>query len=211
MDGGGSGVAEHNSVRSTTWDQPFTISLSAAHIHKSFLFKSELYRGVLKGCKWAWLRVVLCLLPVFIHRKIKNYCHEDHWTDTSLETSIWGSRSPQRLRAQWQLGIQNKTTNWISHHYQPTHYAHTVRTASWSMKTIAFYAWRRMKGSTTWAYSGHGDFNNCCGMLCRKSVCSWRTVSHVQIACFGQLSCLVIVAATTCLHSYNIECLTVMQ
>lgn len=43
-----------------------------------------------------------------------------------------------RLRTHWHLQIPNKTANWISHHYTPTHYAQTICTAPSGMKTIAF-------------------------------------------------------------------------
>lgn len=156
MDGGGSGVAEHNSFRTTTRLQFSTISMSITHIHKWFCLKYKLKRGGLESCRWAGLK---CLLPVFIHRKIKlpkTRLPQGSVNGHKLEISLCGSLSPQRLRAQWQVEIQNKTANWISHHYKPTQNAHSVHRASWTMKTISFYAWRRIKGSTTWAYCGHG-------------------------------------------------------
>lgn len=40
--------------------------------------------------------------------------------DNASQRLVLRAVPPQRLRAQWQLGIQNKTTNWICHHYHLT-------------------------------------------------------------------------------------------
>lgn len=109
-------------------------------------------------------------LHSFIERKEKKLLPQGSADWHKLKISLWGSLSPQRLRTLWQLGIQNKTANWISHHYTPTHYGHTVRTALRRREYIAFHAWRRIKGSTTWVCSGRGDFNHCWGTFCWKSV-----------------------------------------
>lgn len=118
--------------------------------------------------EWDWRLSSVYSLHSFIERKEKkNYYHKDQQADTSLRLVC---EDLSLHRDYWQLGIQNKTANWISHHYTPTHYGHTVRTALRRREYIAFHAWRRIKGSTTWVCSGRGDFNHCCGTFCWKSV-----------------------------------------
>lgn len=94
--------------------QPVGVSLSAAWF---FHLTYELYGGEPRVHRCARLKVIVCAVPMVIHWK-KNIL-QGIGGQTQPEISLWDV-PPQRLRAQWQLGIQNKTTNWISHHYHFT-------------------------------------------------------------------------------------------
>lgn len=98
--------------------QPFGVALSAAWF---FRFTDERYGGEPREYRCARLKVSVCAVPMVTQWK-KTFSKE--LADRQPEISLWDV-PPQRLRAQWQLGIQNKTTNWISHHHhstlQPSH------------------------------------------------------------------------------------------
>lgn len=162
MDRGGS-VAEQNSVRSTHESSPPRSQCRLPPISTS----PSVWTPWRSEAKMQWS--VLCSLLVFIHKQTKIMPH-----GSVDEITLWGSFSPQRLRAQWQLEIQNKTANWISHHYTPTHWGHTMKMCGpeWRSRPLELTA-------VAW------DFSHCC-------VCSGKTVSHIQ------LNCLILVSPTTC-------------
>lgn len=167
MGGGGSGIAERCQVNTMSPVlHRVTFSSPKPQFNSFFLtLEIEFWKT---ADEWDWRLSSVYSLHSFIERKEKkNYYHKDQQADTSLRLVC---EDLSLHRDYWQLGIQNKTANWISHHYTPTHYSHTVRTALWRREYIAFHAWRRIKGSTTWVCSGRGDFNHCWGTFCWKSV-----------------------------------------
>lgn len=105
----------------TSCQQPQAISFPKSHIY------SMGYR--------------LCLLLVFIRTKSRRAKKKLLPRGSADREKLKTARiSPpfHRLRTHWHLQIPNKTANWISHHYTPTHYAQTVCRALSGMKTIAF-------------------------------------------------------------------------
>lgn len=68
----------------------------------------------------ARLKVIVCVVPMVIHWKKKKKNILQGLAVNASQRLVLRTVPPQRLRAQWQLGIQNKTTNWISHHYHLT-------------------------------------------------------------------------------------------
>lgn len=169
MGGGGSGIAERCQVNTMSPVlHRVTFSSPKPQFNSFFLtLEIEFWKT---ADEQDWRLSSVYSLHSFIERKEKKLLPQGSADWHKLKISLWGSLSPQRLRTLWQLGIQNKTANWISHHYTPTHYGHTVRTALRRREYIAFHAWRRIKGSTTWVCSGRGDFNHCWGTFCWKSV-----------------------------------------
>lgn len=93
------------------------------------------------------------------------------------EISLWNV-PPQRLRAQWQLGIRNKTTNWISHHYHPTLWpARIPGSEEWKSRLIY-----EEEEEDEGAHLGHWDFHNSYWTTYHKLVRAGTTVSHEPTA-----------------------------